>query len=146
MRLALLMLAAFALGSCSAAAEKPSVVAPADLSATEMRTLRSEGICFAEQSGTDFTVRGVMDFWLISFGANESLQGVTAAVSWNPDIQGDLDTRAFRAKMVADSVIQAVGDDLLAIPKNYEIPYIHFFGGTPQGRRAAAKLVTFCKP
>ncbi len=146
MRLALAMLAVFALASCSAATGKPSAVAEADQTASEMRILRREGMCFDDQSGTNNTVRRVMDFWLISFGANEELQGVTAAVSWNPDIEDKLDTRAFRAKMVSDSVIQVVGDDLLAVPKNYEIPYIHFFGGTAEGRRAAAKLVTFCKP
>lgn len=146
MRLALLVLSAFALGACSAAAEKPSAVAEADQTASEIRTLRSEGICFDDQAATNFTVRGVMDFWIISFGTNEELQGVTAAVTWNPDIEDQLDTRTFRAKMVSDSVIQVVGNDLLAVPKNYEIPYIHFFGGTAEGRRAAAKLVTFCKP
>ena len=30
--------------------------------------------------------------------------------------------------------------------KNPEIPYIHFYGGTPEAREAASKLVTFCSP
>jgi hypothetical protein len=52
----------------------------------------------------------------------------------------------YREKMRTNSIVPLGDDELIAVPKDYHIPYIHFFGGTPQGRREAAKLVTFCKP
>jgi hypothetical protein len=150
MRLALMTIAALTVASCSAATDnRHSGAAARAAAATEIDALREKGICLVDREVTEFYVnKGVMDWWTIRFPSRNLLKDVTASVSWNPPVPPEMDStlRNFRKNRKGNGIFRLGDDELIAVPKDYHVPYIHFFGGTPQGRQAAAKLVTFCKP
>ena len=145
---ALAVTTALAASACSTTTRDSEAGPPQQDTATQIEMLRKDGICLLETDNTTYSIKAIYDFWIIDINSSSTNNSSSVAISDYPDVETkiDIDKLRYRSNLKRDKTLTLENGDLLVVSENDRRPFIHVFSGTAEARKAALKLVTFCKP